>query len=121
MLICENVPDLVEVNFVKYFSKWVSALENLGFTSYDQILNAKDYGIPQNRRRVFMVSLPGAYSYTFPRRLPLQYRLKDFLEKEVAEKYYLSKAMIKYKDIFLAISNLIINKFLLCNQALLCE
>lgn len=94
VLICENVPDLVEVNFVKDFSKWVSALEKLGFTSYDQILNAKDYGIPQNRKRVFMVSLPGQYSYTFPRRLPLEYRLKDFLEKKVDEKYFLSQKML---------------------------
>ena len=94
VLICENVPDLVEVNFVKDFSKWVSTLENLGYTSYDQILNAKDYGIPQNRKRVFMVSLPGQFSYTFPRRLPLKYRLGDFLEEQVDEKYYLSEKML---------------------------
>lgn len=96
VLICENVPDLVEVNFVKDFSKWVSALENLGYTNYDQILNAKDYGIPQNRKRVFMVSLPGQFSYTFPRRMPLEYRLNDFLETKVSEKYYLSKKMVDY-------------------------
>ena len=94
VLICENVPDLVEVNFVKDFSKWVSALENLGYTSYDQILNAKDYGIPQNRKRVFMVSLPGQFSYTFPRKIALKYRLGDFLEENVDEKYYLSEKML---------------------------
>lgn len=94
VLICENVSDLVEVNFVKDFSKWVSALENLGYTSYDQILNAKDYGIPQNRKRVFMVSLPGQFSYTFPRKIALKYRLKDFLEEKVDEKYYLSQKML---------------------------
>ena len=94
MLICENVPDLVEVNFVKDFSKWVSALENLGYTSYDQILNAKDYGIPQNRKRVFMVSLPGQFSYTFPRKIALKYKLGDFLEENVNEKYYLSEKML---------------------------
>lgn len=94
VLICENVPDLVEVNFVKDFSKWVSALENLGYTNYDQILNAKDYGIPQNRKRVFMVSLPGQFSYTFPRKIALKYRLGDFLEEKVDEKYYLSEKML---------------------------
>ena len=94
VLICENVPDLVEVNFVKDFSKWVSALENLGYTSYDQILNAKDYGIPQNRKRVFMVSLPGQFSYTFPRKIALKYKLGDFLEENVDEKYYLSEKML---------------------------
>ena len=94
VLICENVPDLVEVNFVKDFSQWVSALENLGYTSYDQILNAKDYGIPQNRKRVFMVSLPGQFSYTFPRKIALKYKLGDFLEEQVDEKYYLSEKML---------------------------
>lgn len=94
VLICENVPDLVEVNFVKDFSKWVCELERLGFTSYDQILNAKDYCIPQNRKRVFMVSLPGSYSYTFPRKIKLNYCLDDFLETYVDEKYYLSQKML---------------------------
>ncbi len=95
VLICENVPDLVEVNFVRDFSKWVQALEKLGFTSYDQILNAKDYAIPQNRKRVFMVSLPGSYSYTFPRKMKLEYVLKDLLEDKVDEKYYLSEKMLQ--------------------------
>lgn len=94
VLICENVPDLVEVNFVKDFSKWVCQLESLGFTSYDQILNAKDYCIPQNRKRVFMVSLPGTYSYTFPRKIGLKYNLNDFLERKADEKYYLSQKML---------------------------
>ena len=96
VLICENVPDLVEVNFVKDFSKWVCELERLGFTSYDQILNAKDYCIPQNRKRVFMVSLPGSFSYTFPRKIQLKYCLNDFLETNVDEKYYLSQKMIDF-------------------------
>lgn len=72
------------------------ALEKLGFSSYDQVLNAKDYGIPQNRKRVFMVSLPGSYYYTFPRKMKLEYRLKDFLQKQIEEKYYLSEKMINY-------------------------
>lgn len=94
VLICENVPDLVEVNFVKDFNLWVDALTKFGFTSYSEILNAKDYGIPQNRRRVFMVSLPGSYSYTFPRKIKLEYHLKDMLEEKVDKKYYLSQKML---------------------------
>ena len=94
VLICENVPDLVEVNFVRDFSKWVMRLSELGFSSYDQVLNAKDYMIPQNRKRVFMVSLPGKYHYVFPRKIELKYHLKDFLEEKVDEKYYLSQKMI---------------------------
>lgn len=96
VLICENVADLIEGNFVKDFSKWVMRLSEFGFNSYDQVLNAKDYGIPQNRKRVFMVSLPGSYHYIFPRKMVLEHRLKNFLEKEVNEKYYLSEKMINY-------------------------
>ena len=95
VLICENVPDLVGTNFVKDFSNWVMALEKLGFSSYDEILNSKDYCVPQNRKRVFMVSLPGKYHYVFPRKIKLKYRLNDFLQESADEKYYLSQKQIE--------------------------
>lgn len=94
VLICENVPDLVGTNFVKDFSNWVMALEKLGFSSYDEILNSKDYCVPQNRKRVFMVSLPGKYHYVFPRKIKLKYKLGDFLEENPSEKYNLSQKML---------------------------
>lgn len=55
-----------------------------------KVLNAKDYGIPQNRERIFVVSvLGGDEHFSFPRPMPLKLRLKDMLEEKVAEKYYL--------------------------------
>lgn len=57
--------------------------------------NAKDYGVAQNRERVFIVSILGEYNYTFPKPIPLTKRLKDYLEDEVDEKYYLSDKQIE--------------------------
>ena len=96
VLLMENVPEVIGANNVKDFNKWLVKLESLGYTNFFQILNAKDYGIPQNRRRCFMVSILGDYAYNFPIKIPLKYRLKNFLEKQVDEKYYLSDKMIDY-------------------------
>ena len=92
----ENVPEVIGVGNVQHFNKWLDKLESLGYTNHFQILNGKDYGIPQNRRRVFMISILGDYAYDFPIKLKLKYRLKDFLEKQVDEKYYLSDKMIEF-------------------------
>lgn len=96
VLLLENVPELIGSSNVKYFAKWLDKLETLGYTSFYQILNAKDFGIPQNRRRVFCVSIHAEYAYEFPLKISLKYRLKDFLEKQVDEKYYLSDKMIEF-------------------------
>lgn len=92
----ENVPEVQGSNNLEHFIKWCEKLQSLGYSNYFQILNSKDYGIPQNRRRCFMVSIYGDYAYDFPLKLKLKYKLKDFLEKEVDDKYYLSEKMIKY-------------------------
>ena len=92
----ENVPEVCGAGNVKHFNKWMQKLESLGYTNRFEILNAKDYGIPQNRRRCFVVSILGDYAYDFPFKINLKYRLKDFLEKQVDEKYYLSEKMINY-------------------------
>lgn len=66
------------------------------FLNYYQVLNAKDYGIPQNRERVFMISILGEHKpYIFPKPKVLNKRLKDMLEKKVDEKYYLSEETLK--------------------------
>ena len=96
VLIMENVPEVVGQKNIKDFQKWRARLESFGYSNYCEILNAKDYGIPQNRRRCFMVSILGEYSFTFPRRMPARYNLKDFLETEVDEKYYISQKMFNY-------------------------
>lgn len=90
VLLMENVPDVIGVNNVKHFAKWLEKLENLGYKCYFKILNAKDYGIPQNRERCFMVSILGDYYYEFPQPKELKIKLKDVLEEDVDEKFYLS-------------------------------
>ena len=92
----ENVPEVMGANNVQHFNKWLAKLESLGYSNYFKILNAKDFGIPQNRRRSFMVSILGDYAYEFPLKIHLKHRLKDFLEKQVDEKYYLSDKMIEF-------------------------
>ena len=91
VLLMENVPEVIGANNVEHFNKWLAKLESLGYSNYFQILNAKDYGIPQNRRRCFMVSILGEYAYDFPLKLKLKYKLKDFLNGNVNEKYYLDQ------------------------------
>lgn len=89
-LLMENVPEVQGAGNLEHFIKWCKKLESLGYDNYFQILNCKDYGIPQNRRRCFMLSIPKDYAYDFPIKIGLKYRLKDFLEKVVDGKYYLS-------------------------------
>ena len=69
-------------------------MTEFGYTNFVGILNAKNYGIPQNRRRCFMVSIFGDYSYDLPKSFTLNHLLKDFLEDSVDEKYYLSQKAI---------------------------
>ena len=95
ILLMENVPQVHGSDNVEHFNKWQLALENMGYKSYFQDIIATDYGIPQTRNRCFMVSILGDYSYTFPPKQKLKLKLKDMLEDEVDEKYYLSDRQIK--------------------------
>ena len=95
ILLMENVPQVHGSDNVEHFNKWQLALERLGYKSYFQDLIATDYGIPQTRNRCFMVSILGDYSYSFPQKIPLKLKLKNLLEDEVDEKYYLSDKQIK--------------------------
>ena len=89
-LLLENVKNLVGKKHKHNFDKWLEWLEGHGYTNYHQILNAKDYGIPQNRERVFVVSILGDHTpYKFPEPIELELRLKDILEEVVDEKFYL--------------------------------
>lgn len=91
VLLMENVPMVIGKRFIKDFQKWRSKLESLNYSNYVQLLNAVNYGIPQNRNRCFMVSILGNYYYKFPKKQKLKLKLKDLLEHDVDEKYYLSK------------------------------
>ncbi|MDY4822194.1 MAG: DNA (cytosine-5-)-methyltransferase [Candidatus Onthovivens sp.] len=95
ILLMENVPEVIGEKNIDDFHKWESKLEQLGYKNYVEILNAKDYGIPQNRKRCFMVSVLGEYAYNFPIKFKREYRLKDLLEKTVDKKYYLTDKHIE--------------------------
>lgn len=97
ILLMENVPDVIGSNNIKHFAEWLAKLESLGYKCYWQVLNAKDYGVPQNRERCFMVSVLGDYWFAFPKGKKLEIKLKDILENEVDEKYYLSDKAITGK------------------------
>ena len=94
VLLMENVAQVISKKNIKDFQKWRKKLENLGYSNYVQLLNAKNYGIPQNRVRCFMVSILGNYHYSFPNKVKLEKRLKDMLDDNVDEKYYLSDKAI---------------------------
>jgi DNA (cytosine-5)-methyltransferase 1 len=96
ILLMENVPDVIGSKFIKDFQRWESRLRELGYSNHTEILNSKDFGIPQNRERAFMVSILGSSLYNFPQKQPLKLRLKDMLEKEVDEKYYISEKLFNY-------------------------
>ena len=95
-LLLENVKNLVGKKFIKDFEKWLNFLNSLGYYSNWEVLNAKDYGIPQNRERVFVVSSLENIHYVFPKKQELKIKMKDLLEDHVPEKYYLSENYIKY-------------------------
>lgn len=95
-LLMENVKALTfKKNEVGYY-KWLNILTSLGYTNYSKVLNAKDYGVPQNRERVFCISiLDDDQGFEFPEKQVLTTRLKDVLEDKVDEKYYLSNDRVK--------------------------
>lgn len=94
ILLMENVPDVLSEKNRADFFEWYRFLEDLGYTNRYAKLNAKDYGIPQNRERVFMVSFLGDYYYRFPNSKSIDVRLKDVLEENIDKKYYLSDKLI---------------------------
>lgn len=95
-LLLENVKNLVRKKFIKDFERWLNFLNSLGYYSNWEVLNAKDYGIPQNRERVFVVSSLENIHYEFPNPVELKSKTKDLLEEKVNEKYYLSEQCLKY-------------------------
>jgi DNA (cytosine-5)-methyltransferase 1 len=89
-LLMENVKNLVGKQHRADFEDWIARLEEFGYVNFWQVLNAKDYGIPQNRERVFMISILGKGNYTFPETQLLTLRLRDMLDDVVDDKYYLN-------------------------------
>lgn len=97
-VIWENVKNVISKKHKHNFDNYINRMNELGYNSYYQVLNAKDYGIPQNRERVFTISIRKDIDeeFEFPPKQELKLRLKDMLEEQVDEKYYLSKKMMDY-------------------------
>ena len=97
-LILENVKNLVGKKFLSDFESWIAWLDALGYNTYWKVINAKDCGIPQNRERVFAVSIRKDIDrgYTFPDPIPLAQSMFDLIEDEVDAKYYLSESAIEF-------------------------
>lgn len=110
--IIENVKGLLSIDDGNVFNNWINLLgqsvngdqfmfpheDSLMYNLHWQVLNTKDYGIPQNRERVFLVGIRNDLpnNFVFPKPIPLKLRLKDILEDEVDEKFYLSEKMLNY-------------------------
>ena len=93
-VIWENVKNLLSKKHRHNFDAYLETMESLGYTNHYQVLNAKDYGIPQNRERVFTISILGKDGFDFPSKQELKLKLKDILEDNVDEKYYLSDEQV---------------------------
>lgn len=98
-LLFENVANIISKKHCAVFNQWLLELEQLAYANFAKVLNATDFEIPQNRKRIFVFSVLAegdAPHYEFPKPLPLTRCLGDYLEEKVDEKYYLSDKMIKY-------------------------
>ena len=90
VLLMENVPQVIGKKNIDNFHLWQQFLKDKGYSNFVDTLNAKNYGVAQNRNRTFMVSLLGEWNYNFPKPIPLTKTMKDYLEDEVDEKYYIN-------------------------------
>lgn len=107
-VIWENVKNLLSKKHIHNFNAYLDTMKELGYKNYYDVLNAKDYGIPQNRERVFTISILDneteknenfrsiVKDFIFPPKQELKLKLKDLLEDEVDEKYYLSDKQLNY-------------------------
>lgn len=97
-VIWENVKNIVSKKHKHNYDNYCNKLADIGYRNYAQILNAKDYGVPQNRERIFTISIRNDIEtmFHFPSKQELKLSLKDMLEDNVEEKYYLSNKMISY-------------------------
>lgn len=102
VLLMENVPDVIGSKNMKAFSEWIATLDGLGYKSKWQVMNATEFNVPQNRARCFMVSILGDWYYDFPKPVGCGIALKDVLEENVDESYYLKPevviSLIKHKE-----------------------
>lgn len=118
-LLLENVKNLVGKKHRHNFDKWLQWLESQGYQNYWQVLNARDYGIPQNRERVFVVSVlsESDVGYKFPEKQELKVKLKDLLDEKVPDKYYFKTDRAK-KLISIIVSENDVEEVVTCDATL---
>lgn len=93
----ENVAALVSAKFLPYFKKWQAELESYGYVNFAKVVNAKNYGVPQNRERIFLFSIydpERIVKYNFPEKVPLHHTLPEMLEDTVDTRYYLNPVKV---------------------------
>lgn len=99
-IMLENVKGLITEKMRPYFLRYLHDLESFGYVNFCQVLNAKDYGIPQNRERIFVISILATDEapnpqYHFPSPIPLDKTVEDITEDCVDESFYVSKRMVE--------------------------
>ena len=105
-VVWENVKNILSKTHIHNFENYLHTLKELGYSNHYKILNAKDFGIPQNRERVFVVSILGDETFKFPDKQELSTKLIDLLEKDVPESYFLKPEQVEKlilghnKDVF---------------------
>lgn len=87
-IIWENVKGVLSAKHKPNFDKYIQKMSDLGYENYYQVLNSKDYEIPQNRERVFVVSILGGGAFNFPKKKPLKFTFRDFLQDNPEAKYF---------------------------------
>lgn len=95
VLMMENVPQVHGSKNMASFQKWLKFLESKGYSSFWQDMNAKNYGVAQSRNRTIVISFLGGGTFKFPQPYELDKRMKDYLEDEVDEKFYLNNEKAK--------------------------
>lgn len=95
VLMMENVPQVASKRNIEDFNDWIQFLESKGYTNYIKVLNAKDFGIPQNRRRCFVVSILDGSEYKFPSGIPLKRSAKEYLDNNADERFYIDTARLR--------------------------
>lgn len=116
VVIFENVAAITNSKMRKTLSLFKQDLENLGYSLYDHVLTALDYGTPQNRERYFLVAIKGKYIYHFPEKIKLKLKLKDLLEKDIDPNLILSEKVKFDLEKFVKNKNYSKNSKLICQN-----
>ena len=99
IIVYENVKGIMSIDGGRTIKDFVQALRDIGYYCHYDVVNTKDYGVPQNRERLFLVGFLNVdhyHRFDFAPKIPLEKRLKDVLEDDVDQKYYLSDKAVNF-------------------------